>query len=102
MTQLPTLQKGKKPIDTLPLPDVIGIVSSARELEPNNWSLSVPVLMWDAGYARKSLDVRLTESQANKLKAIQLGLEAKDAKLENGRCVGNPVDAVRWMLENVG
>jgi hypothetical protein len=77
------------------------VVSAARELPPNNWTISCPVLIWDEGYARKSLDVRLTEVQANKLKAIQLGLESKDAKLENGRYVSNPVDAIRWMLENI-
>ena len=81
--------------------DSVAVISTHRELEPNNWTLSVPVLVWDEGYARRSLDVKLNESQANKLKAIQLGLESKDAQLENGRFVANPVDAVRWILENV-
>lgn len=61
--------------------------------------ISAPCLPWD-GHARKSLDVRLTSSQAGTLKGIQLGLEKQEATLLNGKFVANPVDAIRWMLEN--
>jgi hypothetical protein len=81
--------------------DSVAVISKHRELPPDNWTVSCPVLLWDEGYSRRYLQVRLNESQANKLKAIQLGLESKDAQLEDGKYVSNPVDAVRWILENV-
>ena len=100
MTQLPSLQKGKKPIDTLPLPDVVSIVSSFKELEPSELSLSIPVLLYDIGYSQKRIDVALSDAQAKKLNAIHLGLASKDAKLANGTLVKNSTDAFRWMIEN--
>ena len=100
MTQLPSLQKGKKPIDTLPAPDVIGIVSSFRELVPSELSLSVPVLLYDIGHSQKRFDFVLLESQAKKLNAIYLGLASKDAKLANGVVVKDCTGAIRWMIEN--
>ena len=65
------------------------------------YTLSVPFLEWDSGYSRRVLDVRLTTEQAQKLKSVQLGLEQREAQLENGRYVANAVDAVRWMIENL-
>lgn len=63
-------------------------------------SLTLPTFNWEAGYARRNVDVRLTEAQAKTLKAITLGLERQEAQLLNGKNVSNPVDAIRWMLEN--
>ena len=98
MTQLPTLPHQKRRSE----PRTDPVIHVARSVDPvdDSWTISVPVLVWDAGYARKNIDVRLTESQANKLKSIHLGLEKQEATLENGKCVANPVDAIRWMLEN--
>jgi hypothetical protein len=86
---------------TVATEDSVAVVLTHRELEPDNWTLSVPVLLWDEGYAKRRVDALLNESQAKKLKAIQLGLESKDAQLSDGRYVSGPVDAVRWMLENI-
>lgn len=60
-----------------------------------------PFFPWDSGYCRRNLDVVLTSTQATTLKGILLGLEKQEACLINGRPVSNPVDAIRWMLENV-
>lgn len=63
-------------------------------------TVSMPFFEWNVGYSRTKLDVRLNSSQAATLKGITLGLEQQEAKLLNGKCVANPVDALRWLLEN--
>jgi hypothetical protein len=62
--------------------------------------LTVPSFDWDAGYARRCIDLRLNSQQAEKLKSIQLGLEKQEAQLANGKFVSNATDALRWILEN--
>lgn len=61
--------------------------------------VSVPFLDTQ-GYARRRVDVQLSAGQAQKLKGIQTGLEAKEAKLADGRNVCNPMHAMVWMIEN--
>ncbi len=63
-------------------------------------TVTAPIKDWDEGFVRKNLDVVLTRDQARVLKQIQLGLEEREAKLNNGKCVATAVDAIRWMLEN--
>jgi hypothetical protein len=65
-------------------------------------SMTVSLPFWSGfgGYAKKRHDLILTQKQAGKLKGIYLGLEEMDAQLENGKYVSNPVDAIRWLLEN--
>jgi hypothetical protein len=63
-------------------------------------TVCVPSFEWDSGYAKRKLDVSLTSDQASVLKSMQLGLEKQEARLKNGRYVSNPVDTIRWMLEN--
>ncbi len=65
-------------------------------------TVTAPIKDWDEGFVRKNLDVVLTRDQAKVLKQIQLGLEEREAKLNNGKCVATAVDAIRWMLENAG
>lgn len=55
----------------------------------------------DGGYAQRFIQLRLTELQARKLRSIQLGLEESNAQLIDERYVNSPLDAVRWMLENM-
>jgi hypothetical protein len=63
-------------------------------------TVTAPIKDWDEGFVRKNLDVVLTRDQAKVLKQIQLGLEGREATLNNGKCVATAVDAIRWMLEN--
>jgi hypothetical protein len=64
--------------------------------------LTAPIKEWEEGYHRRNLDVLLTHEQGQMLKRIQLGLEEREAQLKNGKYVSTAVDAVRWMLENIG
>ena len=64
-------------------------------------TVDVPFLNWETGFIRRRLDCSLTHEQARKLKGIQLGLETREARLQNGKYVNNSVDALRWILENV-
>lgn len=93
--ELPTLGMATAEVEAPPP------MAPVVEDEESRLSLSVPSFPWRTGYVRKSLDVRLTEVQAQTLRGITLGLERQEAKLVNGKCVANPVDAIRWMLENV-
>ena len=62
--------------------------------------VSVPFLEnFIEGYSRTRIDLKLTNSQANALKSIQLALEAKEAKLGSGKYVSNPADSLKWILE---
>ena len=73
--------------------------SSVMTVESRVLTCSVPFLRL-AGYSRRRVDVTLTGSQAEKLKGIQAGLEARDEKLESGRFVTSPLHAIQWMIEN--
>jgi hypothetical protein len=64
--------------------------------------IEVPMLHgFQAGFVRRRVDIKLNRDQAANLKSIQLGLEMREAKLLDGRVVNDPVDAIRWMLENL-
>jgi hypothetical protein len=76
---------------------IVGVQSTQAVL-----TVTAPIKDWDEGFVRKNLDVVLTRDQAKVLKQIQLGLEEREAKLHNGKCVATAVDAIRWMLENAG
>lgn len=102
MSELPTMKREAVPVESLPvapplLDETIGTPQIEHDCEVLH--MSFPVFNWDSGYVRQKLDVHLTGAQAKTLKSIQLGLEKQEAKLSNGRCVSNPVDAIRWMLE---
>lgn len=65
-------------------------------------SISVPLFHWTAGNAhRKVTALRLTRQQAATLKSLTMGLENQEAQLKDGRFVSRPVDAIRWMLEQL-
>lgn len=62
-------------------------------------TIKVPRMNAPIGYARNQVSCKLNGSQAEKLKTIQLGLEAKGTKLANGRHVSTPYHAIVWMIE---
>jgi len=78
------------------------IVASTVESIQATITVTAPIKDWEEGFVRKNLDVVLNRDQARVLKKIQLGLEEKEAQLKNGKYVANAVDAVRWILENIG
>ena len=78
------------------------IVASTVENIQATITVTAPIKDWEEGFVRKNLDVVLNRDQARVLKKIQLGLEEKEAQLKNGKYVANAVDAVRWILENIG
>ena len=64
-------------------------------------TISVPsVILEEQGYCQRFIQLRLTLKQARRLRQIQIGLEERNATLEDGRYVNSPLDTVRWMLEN--
>ena len=71
------------------------------EVVEKTLSCDVPYIDGMVGYCRRRVDVTLTSQQAETLKGILHGLEAKDAKLGNGRFVSTQMHAVQWMIENL-
>ena len=63
-------------------------------------SMTVPCLVGVEGYCQNRVDVRLTGTQASKLKGIMQGLEQRDAVLGDGRAVKTQMHAIQWMIEN--
>lgn len=52
-------------------------------------------------HMQRHLDVRLSPHQAQNLKRLTNGLDAQQAKLQNGGRVHNGPTALRWLLENL-
>lgn len=78
------------------------VVTTTVERMQATVTVTAPIKDWEEGFVRKNLDVVLNRDQARVLKKIQLGLEEKESQLRNGKYVANAVDAIRWMLENIG
>lgn len=53
------------------------------------------------GYARRRLDVMLTQQQAETAKCIAEALDRASVKLPGGKQVESPTDVVRWILDEV-
>jgi hypothetical protein len=64
--------------------------------------LEVPLLqnIFD-GYYSERVDCRLDSNQKKTLRYLQFGLQARYAKLKNGKEVANGQDAIKWILENL-
>lgn len=64
--------------------------------------LEVPLLqnIFD-GYYSERVDCRLDSNQKKTLRYLQFGLQARYAKLKNGKEVANGQDAIKWLLENL-
>jgi len=104
MSGLPSIENIKPGMEVkLSVDETITSFTETVPIEPDCTivSVSVPSFEWQTGYVRRKLDVALSTDQAAVLKSMQLGLEKQEARLKNGRYVANPVDAIRWVLENV-
>ena len=101
MSELPTIVKQTATApEVITAPEPIAEACVTSTISVGVVTVTAPTMEWESGYVRRKLDVALNSTQAAKLKAIQLGLEQKEAQLENGKYVANPVDAIRWLLEN--
>lgn len=52
-------------------------------------------------YAACEIDTRLDQEQAATLRALLEGLENRHAKLNNGKMVAGPREALKWLLEEI-
>lgn len=69
-------------------------------LDATMYGVEVPVIEL-RGYTRRRIDVALSSSQAQILRGVEVGLQARQATLENGKPVSNQQDAFKWILENL-
>lgn len=64
--------------------------------------LTVPIVpIDDRAYISTHVDVQLTSDQARGLRRVFNALHREAIKLDNGRFVQSPPDAVRWLLERI-
>lgn len=69
-------------------------------LTPEEAAIAFPLVPIDEGAYRKThVDLQLSGRQALGLRALFEGLDRAGARLENGRRVSTPTDAVRFLLE---
>lgn len=62
--------------------------------------LSVPLADVPFGYLPRRIDLRkLTSRQSQVLRQLQEALNSQGAKLANGSRIGNPANAIKWLLE---
>ena len=54
------------------------------------------------GYLSRHADCQLTRKQGEILRRLWRGLDQQHARLESDKHVVNTVDAVRWLLEQIG
>lgn len=63
-------------------------------------AIEAPILVL-AGYEARRLDTVCTGTQAKGWKALAMGLEQQEVRLENGKFVRTATDAVRWIGEQI-
>ena len=62
--------------------------------------LSVPLANVPFGYLPRRIDLRkLTSRQSQALRQLQEALDSQGMKLANGSRIGNPANAIKWLLE---
>ncbi len=75
---------------------------SPQKDAPGERTITVPIGEPPAGaYVSQHVDVQLTGSQGETLKAVIEGLLDRKARLVDGRIVKNGADAFKWMLEAI-
>lgn len=64
--------------------------------------LSVPLANVPFGYLPRRIDLRkLTSRQSQALRQLQEALDHQGIKLANGSRIGNPSNAIKWLLESL-
>ena len=65
-------------------------------------TLSIPLAQIPFGYLPRRIDLRkLTSRQSQGLRQLQEALDSQGAKLANGSRIGNPSNAIKWLLESL-
>lgn len=98
--------KGAKAAATPTAVDQVPPTTEAPAVEPgppapDECTLRLPMLRLGFGYIRRRLDADLSRTQAGQLKALELGLQSREARLANGKLVASGSDAIRWLLEEL-
>lgn len=84
------------------LPSVDGPATSREYVqakEPTE-SVTTEASVYSEGYVSRRVDVKLTRSQAIKLRDKTRQLQDTGAKTADGRFVANRTQAVQWIIEN--
>ena len=85
------------PLNSIPI--------SASEEPPQIVEVCITVpLAYDGpfdGFLGRHVELRLDMEQANKLRRLQVALDALDERLANGRHVSNRSDAIKWIIDKL-
>lgn len=63
-------------------------------------TVRLPVVEGFSGYSRRRVDVKFSRQQADFWRQLTTGLQESDAKLQSGKFVQSPSDAIKWVAEN--
>lgn len=73
-----------------------------RQLSVESRQLAVPLADVPFGYLPRRIDLRkLTSRQSQALRQLQEALDSQGMKLANGSRIGNPANAIKWLLETL-
>jgi hypothetical protein len=74
----------------------------AKEMPVGSATVNIPIAKLTFGYEPRRVDVSgLSQVQRANLRRITNGLIAGAEKLENGKTISRPQDAIKWILEKV-
>jgi hypothetical protein len=73
------------------------------QLETTVKSISVPLAskVADDGFSRRTMHIRLTRVQAKTWRRLFLALDASKARTSDGKPIVGPIDAIRWLLDQL-
>ena len=76
-------------------------VVETRQVTVSQLVVRLPSFEGDNGYSKRRIDVHFnTAKQADFWKRVTAGLQDEQARLDDGKFVRSPSDAVKWIAEN--
>ena len=75
---------------------------AVQQVAVEHRQLAVPLANVPFGYLPRRIDMRkLTGRQSQALRQLQEALDQQGVKLANGSRIGNPGNAIKWLLESL-
>lgn len=76
--------------------------AAAVQITLEHRKLDVPLANVPFGYLPRRIDLRkLTGRQSQALRQLQEALDQQGVRLANGSRIGNPSNAIKWLLESL-
>ena len=93
--------KPTEPSQSQPKPIPVKPTTETRKVIINQLVVRLPSFEGSNGYSKRRIDVQFkTSKQADFWKQVTAGLQDEQARLNDGKFVRSPSDAVKWIAEN--